>query len=81
LLPLDNAWRNELAQRLWPSRNLPEVMSQTLDGDATTLRALIREYLFVSLFQASAESLITKTPADWLPCSAPTRTSTNCWRT
>lgn len=56
LLPLDNAWRHELAQRPWPSRNLPEVMA----GDATTLPALIREYLFVSLFRACAESLASE---------------------
>ncbi|MEI6413922.1 MAG: F0F1 ATP synthase subunit gamma [Pseudomonadota bacterium] len=53
LLPLDHAWRHELAQRPWPSKNLPEVMAD----DATTLRALIRGYLFVSLFRACAESL------------------------
>jgi len=56
LLPLDNTWRRELAQRPWPSRNLPEVVA----GDATTLRALIREYLFVSLFRACAESLASE---------------------
>ena len=59
LLPLDHAWRSELAQRPWPSRNLPEVMPH-LTGDASTLRALIREYLFVSLFRACAESLASE---------------------
>jgi len=59
LLPLDNAWRRELARRPWPSRNLPEVMPPTA-GDAITLRALIREYLFVSLFRACAESLASE---------------------
>jgi F-type H+-transporting ATPase subunit gamma len=59
LLPLDNAWRRELARRPWPSRNLPEVMPHTA-GDAITLRALIREYLFVSLFRACAESLASE---------------------
>jgi F-type H+-transporting ATPase subunit gamma len=56
LLPLDNVWRHELAQRPWPSPNLPEVLS----GDDATLRALIREYLFVSLFRACAESLASE---------------------
>ncbi len=60
LLPLDNAWRRELAQRPWPSQNLPEVMGQDMADDATTLRALIREYLFVSLFRACAESLASE---------------------
>ena len=53
LLPLDQHWRAQLAERTWPSNNLPELL-----GDKTaTLGALIREYLFVSLFRASAESL------------------------
>jgi F-type H+-transporting ATPase subunit gamma len=56
LLPLDESWRRELAERPWPTGNLPEVMG---DGTAT-LRALIREYFFVSLFQACAESLASE---------------------
>ena len=53
LLPLDENWRRKLAELPWPTGSLPEVM-----GDATaTLRALIREYLFISLFRACAESL------------------------
>lgn len=56
LLPLDDAWRRELARRPWPSRNLPEILAD----DAATLRALIREYLFVSLFRACAESLASE---------------------
>jgi F-type H+-transporting ATPase subunit gamma len=51
LLPLDAVWRQQLAKLPWPSGNLPEVLG------AATLRALIREYLFVSLFRACAESL------------------------
>jgi F-type H+-transporting ATPase subunit gamma len=53
LLPLDEQWQRKLAELPWPTRNLPEVMS----GGTATLRALIREYLFVSIFQACAESL------------------------
>ncbi|MFC5582738.1 F0F1 ATP synthase subunit gamma [Rhodanobacter terrae] len=53
LLPLDDAWRRRLADRAWPTRNLPEVIGNR----STTLRALIREYLFVSIFRACAESL------------------------
>ena len=56
LLPLDETWRRKLAERPWPTKNLPEVMSR----DAATLRALIREYLFVSLFRACAESLASE---------------------
>ena len=56
LLPLDEAWRSERAQLPWPTQNLPEVMG----GDSRTLRALVREYLFVSLFRACAESLASE---------------------
>jgi len=42
-----------LAGLPWPTGNLPEVMGET----TATLRALIREYLFISLFRACAESL------------------------
>jgi F-type H+-transporting ATPase subunit gamma len=53
LLPLDENWRRKLAELPWPTENLPEVMG----GATATLRALIREYLFISLFRACAESL------------------------
>ena len=56
LLPLDEIWRRELAELPWPTKNLPEV----LGSGAATLRALIREYLFVSLFRACAESLASE---------------------
>ena len=56
LLPLDEHWQRELAERPWPTRSVPEVIG----GGAATLRALIREYLFVSLFRACAESLASE---------------------
>ncbi len=56
LLPLDAAWHLSLAAVRWPGAVLPEV----LDHGATTLRALIREYLFISLFRACAESLASE---------------------
>jgi len=55
LLPLDETWRRNLAELPWPTGNLPEVL-----GGTTTLRAFIREYLFVSLFRACAESLASE---------------------
>ena len=56
LLPLDDAWRLELARRLWPTKLPPEVV-----GDPSeTLRGLINEYVFVSVFRASAESLASE---------------------
>ena len=56
LLPLDENWRRKLADLRWPTGNLPEV----LGGGTATLRALISEYLFVSLFRACAESLASE---------------------
>ena len=53
LLPLDEQWRRKLAELPWPTGQLPQVMG----GGRETLRALIRGYLFVSLFRACAESL------------------------
>lgn len=56
LLPLDDLWRQALAAIPWPTANLPEVMNH---GERTLL-ALVREYLFVSLFRACAESLASE---------------------
>jgi len=56
LLPLDAQWQRDLAKVRWPTANLPEV----LGTGTTTLRALIREYLFISLFRACAESLASE---------------------
>ena len=56
LLPLDEDWRRRLAQLPWPTGNLPEVIG----SGTSTLRALIRGYLFVSLFRACAESLASE---------------------
>jgi F-type H+-transporting ATPase subunit gamma len=56
LLPLDESWQCELTELPWPTGNLPEVMG----GGTSILRALIREYLFVSLFRACAESLASE---------------------
>jgi F-type H+-transporting ATPase subunit gamma len=56
LLPLDENWRRQLVELKWPTGNLPEVMAEGTE----TLRALIRGYLFVSLFRACAESLASE---------------------
>ena len=56
LLPLDETWRRQLAHYPWPTRQLPEVIG---DGPIT-LPVLIREFLFVSLFRACAESLASE---------------------
>ncbi len=56
LLPLDDAWRRELAAVRWPTNNLPQLFG----GETQTLPALVREYLFISLFRACAESLASE---------------------
>ncbi len=56
LLPLDEKWRLGLANLPWPSENLPEAIG----CQKQTLRAIVREYLFVSLYKACAESLASE---------------------
>jgi F-type H+-transporting ATPase subunit gamma len=56
LLPLDAQWQQGLAKVRWPTENLPEIM----DSGTATLRALIHEYLFISLFGACVESLASE---------------------
>jgi F-type H+-transporting ATPase subunit gamma len=45
-----------LTVQAWPTRNLPEV----IHGEEVTMLAFVREYLFVSLFKACAESLASE---------------------
>jgi F-type H+-transporting ATPase subunit gamma len=56
LLPLDQKWQHDLTNVRWPTKSLPEVIG----GGTATLRALIHEYLFISLFRACAESLASE---------------------
>ncbi|MHB8921281.1 MAG: F0F1 ATP synthase subunit gamma [Halothiobacillus sp.] len=56
LLPLDTEWQRQLTPTAWPAGSLPEVLA----GAARTLPALVREYLFVTLFRACAESLASE---------------------
>jgi F-type H+-transporting ATPase subunit gamma len=56
LLPLDAQWQQGLAKVHWPTKTLPEVMG----SGTAALRGLIREYLFISLFRACAESLASE---------------------
>jgi F-type H+-transporting ATPase subunit gamma len=53
LLPIDQQWLLNLKGKAWPSRSLPQF---TMDWD-DLFSALIRQYLFISLFRAFAESL------------------------
>jgi len=56
LLPLDVKWFNSVAQLKWPTHYIPE----PINGIEPNLHGLIRQYLFVSLFRACAESLASE---------------------
>jgi F-type H+-transporting ATPase subunit gamma len=56
LLPVDREWINGLRAMPWPSKVIPMF---TMD-ETELFRALIHEYMFVSLFRAFAESLASE---------------------
>lgn len=59
LLPVDEAWLDGLAGLEWPTHALPFF---TMNWDAL-FSALIRQYIFISLFRALAESLASENAA------------------
>jgi F-type H+-transporting ATPase subunit gamma len=56
LLPIDAEWHQRLKEIPWPTQTLPEVTS----SGTATLGALIREYLFISLFRACDKAASTR---------------------
>ena len=56
LLPVDQAWLADLRKQKWSSRTLPLF---TMDWERI-FRSLIREYLFVSVYRAFANSLASE---------------------
>jgi F-type H+-transporting ATPase subunit gamma len=56
LLPLDETWQLSMTQIPWPTKNLPQVLGSI----TAAAQALVREYLFVSIFRACAESLASE---------------------
>jgi F-type H+-transporting ATPase subunit gamma len=56
LLPVDEEWINSVRAKPWPGKTVP---MSTMD-ETQLFRALIREYLFVSLYRAVAESLASE---------------------
>jgi F-type H+-transporting ATPase subunit gamma len=56
LLPLDRTWLAQIEQADWPTRMVPTFR---VDWDAL-FAALVRQYLFVSLYRAFAESLASE---------------------
>jgi len=56
LLPVDRQWLARLRKREWPGKSIPVF---TMDWDPL-FSAMIRQYLFVSLYRAFAESLASE---------------------
>ncbi len=56
LLPVSRDWLRDIARKKWESKSLPIFR---MDGDQI-FSSLIREYLFVSLYRAFAESLASE---------------------
>jgi len=56
LLPVDNIWLTDLQKKKWDSRTLPMF---TMDWERL-FRSMIREYLFVSVYRAFANSLASE---------------------
>lgn len=56
LVPLDEKWIRSFSKFQWPTNKIPQIAG----GLEPTLKATIREYLFVSLFRASAASLVSE---------------------
>ncbi|WP_338456194.1 F0F1 ATP synthase subunit gamma [uncultured Alteromonas sp.] len=56
VLPLDSEWQQKLTVTRWPSRCLPQLLTDT----KRTFSALIGEYLFTTLYKACTESLASE---------------------
>jgi F-type H+-transporting ATPase subunit gamma len=56
LLPLDLEWLQDIKMRKWPTKVLPTF---TMEWDKL-FPLMVRQYVFVSLFQATAESLASE---------------------
>ncbi|MCB0774930.1 MAG: F0F1 ATP synthase subunit gamma [Chitinophagaceae bacterium] len=56
LLPLNRAWKESRKNEKWPTKQLPVVVG----GMHPALEALIREYIFVSIYRACAESMASE---------------------
>lgn len=56
MLPVDEAWLRELAKRPWPTNALPDFRGEWQELFAD----LVRQYFFLALFRAYAESLASE---------------------
>ena len=55
-IPLDQRWLEDLTTQDWPTEKIPETIYST----EATLQVLVREYFFVTLFRAAAQSLASE---------------------
>ena len=53
LLPLDRNWLDRVSDTPWPTRGIPALRGE----DETVFSRLVQQFLFVSLYRASAESI------------------------
>lgn len=53
MLPLDREWLEQLGETSWPTRTIPQFPVEQTE----LFSALVRQYLFISLYQATAHSL------------------------
>lgn len=56
VLPLDKQWHKQLSYTNWPTKTLP----QLINSPQQSLKGLLHEYLFVSLFKACTASLASE---------------------
>lgn len=56
LLPLDEKWKQSLDDISWNTKQIPQIIGES----KITLQTFISEYLFVTLFRASVESLASE---------------------
>ncbi|MBS1976439.1 MAG: F0F1 ATP synthase subunit gamma [Bacteroidetes bacterium] len=56
ILPLNLEWMDQWKNKTWSSRQIPQVIGE----DSHLLERIIREYIFVSLYRACAESLASE---------------------
>jgi F-type H+-transporting ATPase subunit gamma len=56
LLPIDRQWLQNIRAKPWPTRQLPVLQAEW----DPLFSALVRQYLFVSLYRAAADSLASE---------------------
>ena len=56
IMPMDEQWRQELTTYKWPTKKIPQVIGKRKG----TLKSLLGEYLFVTLYKSCAESLASE---------------------